>query len=321
MTEIAERLILGGENAIDALIAKQASETLEFECKSKSDPSSPKCNNDDKKNLGKALSGFANSMGGTLVFGIDARPIEGIDCVTEKKPISEVAVFAEEIKSLAGQLVMPRLDGVTVRIFGVDSAGRGYVALTVPHSERRPHRSEVSGDKTYYRRSGTSFHAMEHFEIEDAFKRNSVASLELQHTLMSGSITQNNSLKTFSFKVVLSLQNASRTTAKFPYLFVGDVAGGERDSYGLDGNGNHGLRRLTGKEPGKFGGGADDVIHPGMVLAVTQVKLSRSEAQLMRDDNTEVVCQFQCDFGSEHAAMQSTEISITAGELRQIRGK
>lgn len=309
-------LLARGEAAIDDLIADQAAETLQFECKSKSDPSTPKCNNDDKRNLGKALSGFANSMGGTIVFGIDARPIDGIDCIIGRKPISNVEAFAEELRSLAAQLVMPRLDGVEIQTFAIDDQRRGYVAVTIPRSERRPHRSEAAGDKTYYRRSGTNFHAMEHFEIEDAFKRTSTASLFLITSVKSGiSVSGTNILK---FKVAVSLGNDSLHTAKFPYLFIQDIVGGELDPFGIDGNRNHGLKRLPGKPAGRFVGGANDVVHPQIGLVVTQVSVDLHEAQFEAESDDTIICSFKCRFGSENAPLQSEDCVLTAKDLRQF---
>ena len=48
----------------------------------------------DKRNLAKALSGFANSSGGIIVWGVDARQNpDGVDCATELKPIDNVRVL------------------------------------------------------------------------------------------------------------------------------------------------------------------------------------------------------------------------------------
>ena len=47
---------------------------------------------DDRHNFAKALSGFANSDGGIVVWGVDARKnADGIDCVTELKPVPRFA--------------------------------------------------------------------------------------------------------------------------------------------------------------------------------------------------------------------------------------
>ena len=46
---------------------------------------------DDRKNLAVAMSGFANSSGGLIVWGVVARKNEaGIDCATEPSLITPV---------------------------------------------------------------------------------------------------------------------------------------------------------------------------------------------------------------------------------------
>ena len=47
--------------------------------------------NDDKKNFSKVLSGFANSNGGIVIWGIKAQKnLSGQDVAKEKKPIKEL---------------------------------------------------------------------------------------------------------------------------------------------------------------------------------------------------------------------------------------
>lgn len=46
----------------------------------------------DKKNLAKALSGFANSSGGLIVWGVDARKNDqGIDCACDAREIQPLS--------------------------------------------------------------------------------------------------------------------------------------------------------------------------------------------------------------------------------------
>ena len=46
--------------------------------------------NDDKKNFSKVLSGFANSNGGIVIWGIKAQKnLSGQDVAKEKKPIKK----------------------------------------------------------------------------------------------------------------------------------------------------------------------------------------------------------------------------------------
>jgi len=54
---------------------------------------------DDKKNLASALSGFANSAGGIIVWGVaTTKNTTGQDVANELKPISDVAAFVNRLE-------------------------------------------------------------------------------------------------------------------------------------------------------------------------------------------------------------------------------
>ena len=76
-----EDLEAGGENTIERWIKDRFPEGLYFDCKCKGDSSKPHVTKDDRRNLGKSISAFANSEGGTLLWGVDARSEQGIDGV------------------------------------------------------------------------------------------------------------------------------------------------------------------------------------------------------------------------------------------------
>jgi predicted HTH transcriptional regulator len=68
LAEDFERIDL---NEVNDYVAAQQEENLVLEFKSVN--SADLSNADDKKNLAKALSGFANSSGGIIVWGVEAR--------------------------------------------------------------------------------------------------------------------------------------------------------------------------------------------------------------------------------------------------------
>lgn len=267
--------------AIDNAVALQMSEGLQLDFKRKSDPRCPILNRDDKKYLGQALSGFANSMGGVLIFGVDARKnADGIDCANAVAPFKEPAKFADEVGRLIPQYVMPRLEGFEVEVvYTADNSG--CVAIRVERSERRPHMSMAPDDRRYYRRSGDSFFVMEHFEVEDALKRSTVPSLSVSHRFVEqGSVSGRK-----QYRLILSIRNDSHVTARFPYLAIEYLSHGRLEKYGLDGNGRHGLPRTSDGKTTWFAGGADDVIHPGVEWDITAIGVERSRP----DDDVETL--------------------------------
>ena len=117
-------------------------------------------------NFARALSGFANSAGGVLVWGMDEQ--QGI--ATELKPFPDFKVFEADCNDMAGQWVIPTLDGFRVKsIESADEPGKGFVIMLAPQSDRAPHINQRT--HRYYQRSGASFVRMEHFQIEDMFGR------------------------------------------------------------------------------------------------------------------------------------------------------
>ena len=122
----------------------------------------------DRKNLAKAVSGFANSDGGIIVWGIDARRnANGIDCASGKSEIQNVDLLLIKLNEHTGQAVSPFPDGVMHKPIKTGSSS-GFVITLVPASSRGPHMAKLEEDR-YYKRSGDSFYRMEHFDLEDMF--------------------------------------------------------------------------------------------------------------------------------------------------------
>ena len=87
---------------------------------------------DDKRNFACALSGFANSSGGLIVWGVDARKnSEQIDCAVGLKPIDKVALLVSRLNSLTGEAVEPIVEQVQHRAI-ISSGNQGFVLTLVP---------------------------------------------------------------------------------------------------------------------------------------------------------------------------------------------
>src|SRR5215216_5245108 len=118
---------------------------------------------DDKKNLAKAISGFANSSGGLIVWGIDARKNPaGVDCATDRVEIEPLSLFISRLNELTSRAASPIVDGVRHKPIVV-SGDRGYAVTLVPESDSGPHMAKLSEDR-YYKRSGDTFYKMEHYD-------------------------------------------------------------------------------------------------------------------------------------------------------------
>lgn len=171
---------------INKWVAECYREDLHLDFKRKSKTLTPELDDNDKRNYSKALSGFANSDGGVIVWGIDA-PGSGL-ATRAKFPIDNVVAFAEQLDSMASRLVVPQVDGVLNHVIFEDKLkATGYVVSVIPQSIAAPHRAEYHSYKRYYQRSGDSFIQLEHWQLEYMFGRRQVPDLKVAWTVIPSS--------------------------------------------------------------------------------------------------------------------------------------
>jgi len=240
-------------------------EHLSLEFKSIRDPNLKR--RDDRRNLAVALSGFSNSSGGIIVWGVEARKNDnGVDCAFALCPIEGVSLLLSRLNELTGEATSPVLHKVQHRVIKVED-DKGYAITLVPESDSGPHMAKL-GENRYYKRSGDSFYRMEHFDLEDMFGRRKRPKLDL-------------SLRTRGFgkqtEIILGISNHGRGSAFAPYLAFKIPAPFKLSMYGVDGNGSEGLPRLlqqrNGNEWKRYGGNAQVVIHPETILEVALIHL------------------------------------------------
>ena len=221
---------------------------------------------DDKKNLASAISGFANSAGGLIVWGVEARKnAEGVDCATTLAPVDQVHLLVTRLNSLTGEAADPAVDGVRHRAIEIGE-GRGFAATVVPESEVGPHMAKL-GENRYYKRTGDSFYKMEHYDIADMFGRRRKPKLVVFYRCIE--FGENAAL-------TIGLRNDGRATARAPFFAFQNEGTLQRDPFGLDGNFHEGLTWLRATNAGlrwSYGGGVDMALHPGMTLEVARLNL------------------------------------------------
>lgn len=237
---------------------------------------------DDRKNFAVAVSGFANSEGGIIVWGVDARKDEtGVDAASELKPIENSAATLSKLQALTGEATSPIVDGVLHREILLDGR-RGVLVTLVPVSDSGPHMAGL-GESRYYKRSGASFYRMEHFDVADMFGRRVRPALTFSIRVETGGVGQSSSGRWASLQPIIAILNKGRGIARFPLVRFAVSSPFKLSDYGLDGNGQVGLPRRP-RPPSEhsfvtFAGGVDDVIHPGTELQITRLDADISENQ------------------------------------------
>ena len=155
--DIFQKLIYFGEDALDEFILNMQSEELFLDFKQA--VSTGKNNNtlhkDDRKNLAKAISGFGNSEGGVIVWGVVcSRDQEIGDVAKAKVKVKNVHRFLSWLENAISGCTIPSHNKVRNHIISADKNGDGYVATYIPKSEITPLMTTVGS--TIYIRSGSN---------------------------------------------------------------------------------------------------------------------------------------------------------------------
>jgi len=226
---IFERLKSEGIQLIKEMIDSGYQETLTLDFKahlpSPADPlfanEGKKLTKSGRKTIAKAASAFANSMGGVLILGVDCRSIEGTDCAQKITPIPSLAKALSTINNEIHSITVPSISGIEAISVANDDGSSGLIAVFIPRSNRRPHRSNAADARSYFKRSGTSSVEMEHYEIEDAFLSNQSPDLSVElvpRSTGSGGVGAEPGERAYHFHVDVLVSNTGGGLAKHLFL-------------------------------------------------------------------------------------------------------
>lgn len=242
-------------------VAESRQEDLHLEFKT---VSSADFTQQDKQHLARALSGFANADGGLVVWGVDARRgPDGVDCAQGLRPVERVRLFHSRLLELCSDGASPVVENVRHRVIRCRSGtDEGFVITLVPSSDGGPHMAKFQEDR-YFKRNGSKFIRMEHFDVADMFGRRRRPCLRV--------VVRCSRRNGEEVRVLVSLKNSGRGLACAPYLAIALPQPLRWCEFGVDGNCNEGLPRLRHSASGhqlRYGAGLSQVIHPGTDLDV-----------------------------------------------------
>jgi hypothetical protein len=271
--DIGDTFGLLDESRIEQYVTEAQEEhlLLDFKTVSKTDLSDPA----DRRNLAIALSGFANASGGIIVWGIDARKRspDQPDVACGVKEIDNLPMFLSRLNEHTSMCVRPAVEGVIHR--GVATSGtRGFALTLVPESDGGPHMA-LAREGRYYKRAGSAFLPMEHFEIADMFGRRRRPRLRLTvHLRSGGEMGGGDSVEHYG-KLILVLSNEGRGPAKNLYVDVSVRRPYGIGDFGVDGNRNEGLPRIVpyNKNAVRYGGTSERVLHPGVSMELAAISV------------------------------------------------
>lgn len=244
-------------------------EPIHFDYKTKRDRSSSDLHDDDKVNVSKAVSGFANSAGGVLIWGIE-------DETLKPKPISDIVQFMGKVQQLACDCVFPRVSGIQAGFIPTKSeAGKaGYGLLLVPSSSAPPHQVILTIAKVqhfYFVRSGGQFNKADHYQLEDMFGRRPKPIFKIAFCAAEWRTPK-------EWRLRFELRNAGRGTARDVLLVV------NLDNGIIRGPNSYNVWEEVMCDLFKPGGMVYrlkwNIIHPTLVEAVWGLHLMESQRQI-----------------------------------------
>jgi len=177
---IRDKILQLGEDAAKSVIAEWVStgqeEHLYLDFARKSNAARGTLDQDDKRGFAKAISGFANSDGGLLTWGVVAEKPKaepgGADKARQAESVSELDTFLGQLNAIVSEATKPVVAGVqNIPVWEDREANRGWVVSYIPAGASPPYRAEKDNNNHFYKRAGSSFYPMEPYDIRDVVFR------------------------------------------------------------------------------------------------------------------------------------------------------
>jgi hypothetical protein len=285
-------------------------EGLYVEFKKKKHAANDKLHDSDRRTFSKALSGFANSDGGALVWGMAT---DENSCASALDPITSVDEFVNALQKSIINTTQPLVDGVKVEKIASSIDGAGYVKCFIPASDKAPHRAMLA-EREYFKRSVEGFYRLEHFDLEDMFGRRPRPVLVIKHRVgpVSMKLAAGKNIK--SAQISFEMENTGRGSALAPYVELSSPE--QLHACGIAKPGGDVLFYGVPYGPGmRFLGTADFVIHPG-----TSYEFAFAEAHFQ--EGTEDGLNFKAHYrvAAMNTNLKEGMIDISASEIRKKLG-
>jgi len=165
------RLEKDGERAIDDLVSEQQFEELFLDFKRSADGGrGTKLHQNDRLNLAKAISGFGNSEGGVVIWGVEcSKTADQGDVASAKVPIENPKRYASWLEGAISACTIPPHPSVRNLAVETATSGFGFVATLIPKSYLAPH--QCVKPVQYYIRAGSDFVPTPHAVLAGLFGR------------------------------------------------------------------------------------------------------------------------------------------------------
>ncbi|MFP3728917.1 ATP-binding protein [Priestia filamentosa] len=266
---------------------------------------------DVKKNFAKSSSAFSNASGGLVIWGIDCRKgKDGIDCVKEIKPITNIRGFFNEMKGEINNVVEPINPGIEHHMVLSDNdSNKGVLVTYIPESDLSPIRA-MFRDNRYYIRTGESSQLVPHNMLRQMFAAKQKPKAEIFLKMKSNGTIGGKT----GIAVTVGIENTGQTLLKYPAIRIIPKNGLQIDKHRKTGL----PIKITGTEGSSLGcfyvGGIDHVVYPNSYLPIIDLE-NEVEPKILNDEHLDTeLFKFKYEIYGEDFSTQEGNISLTISD-------
>ena len=149
------------------MIDRGEAEDQYLECKA---PGGPQLGRDLKTKLAEATSGFANTSGGVILWGVatDTQPASGLDLLTQISPIGNVQRMLQRINVEIPRVAVPQVSLSESKVLKRRTQDtKGIIATYIPSTDGDPVQSTM--DREFYLRISDGFFPMPYETLQRMF--------------------------------------------------------------------------------------------------------------------------------------------------------
>jgi hypothetical protein len=133
-----------------------------------------------KTEITKDVSAFANSAGGTIIYGIAEYEVDGMRLPSKIEPVNAAEFPKERLEQIVNT-IRPKIEGVVITVVRVgDSANEVCYIVEIPQSTT----AHQAKDHRYYKRRNFLSEPMEDYEIRDILMRQRHPQIEVGFQLV-----------------------------------------------------------------------------------------------------------------------------------------
>jgi hypothetical protein len=208
--DLFDRLTQGGEAEVLSFVEQSITEELFLDYKrSADDGGGTALHNRDKANLARAISGFGNSEGGVIVWGVDCRndPVRG-DVPTRPVRIQNPNRFKSWLEQATSGLTVP--PHAAVRHHAIPE---GFALTLIPSGMHAPY--QTVGELSYHIRAGSNFVKAPHAVLAGMFGRRPQPVIKQSYLVQETPIASPGLVKT---QIGIILKNYGRGIAENVFI-------------------------------------------------------------------------------------------------------